>query len=264
MDRVTFEIAPLNERIRGAAVLVAAIVLMLVALTSAPWYTARIGDETLALRMFKVVDAPELTSYPSTLGHTLGAIAMMLFSLNVFVRLIFMVITIVYGSPLVKRGLFSSKLKVAWKSSLRAQIWTGVLTVLAVYTALDIPTLGVTGSSEQLAATITHSWGGVLFVIACVVTHVGLYLIARHPLLAQSQTWELPASEQPPRAPAPVRASRPMIKSPLPPAPNVATDPFRSPPRAPSLEDKLVRPALPTQSPAVVARENADEPSLLR
>jgi hypothetical protein len=61
-----------------------------------------------------------------------------------------------------------------------------------------------------------------------------------------------------------VRASRPMIKSPLPPAPNVATDPFRSPPRAPSLEDKLVRPALPTQSPAVVASDNADEPSLLR
>ena len=264
MDSVTFELAPMNERIRGAAVLGAAIVLMLVALTSAPWYTARIGDETFALQIFKVVDAPELTSYPSTLGHTLGAIAMMLFSLNVFVRLIYMSITIVYGSPLVKRGLFRSKLKVAWKSSVRAQVWTGVLTVLAVYTALDTPTLGVDGSSEKLAATVTHSWGGALFVIACVVAHVGLYLIARHPLLAQSQTWVPPASEQPRPAPAPARASRPMIKSPLPPAPNIAADPFRSPPRSTSLEDKLVRPALPTQSPAVVKTENADEPSLLR
>lgn len=264
MERVTFEIAPLEERIRGAAVLAAALVLTLIAMTLAPWYIAQHDGEALSVRLLSVADEPYLTSMPSSGLHMLGVYVLAVFEVAFVVRLAYMIVTIVYGSPLVKRGLFRSKFRVAWKSAFRAQVFAGIVTISAIYSALDIPTLQVSGTDVTLDATVRYSWGGALLVIACIVAHVGLYLIARHPLLAQSQTWELPASMQPQPVPAPVRASRPMIKSPLPPPPNLDADPFRSPPRASSIEDKLVRPALPTSTPAVVKSDNVDEPSLLR
>jgi hypothetical protein len=57
-----------------------------------------------------------------------------------------------------------------------------------------------------------------------------------------------------------------MIKSPLPPPPTGLTgDPFRSPaPASGTLDDKIVRPSLPTSTPKVAAGGSADEPSLLR
>jgi hypothetical protein len=147
----------------------------------------------------------------------------------------------------VKRGLFRSKMRVAWKSHLRAQIFTAIVTVLAISTALD-----------------AHARvGGLLFVLAAIVAHAGLYLINGDHRLAAVQLWAVPMAAPEPVTP-PARVVRPMIDSPLPPPPRIGDEPFRSPPPAARLEDRLVKPVLPTAVPEVVATGNADEPSFLR
>jgi hypothetical protein len=269
MDSVTFELAPTEARVRVVAVLVVSLALQAVAIFLAPWYIAHVNGESLTVGLLRVPDAPALGTR-TNLPHTLALIAMFLAGLRYLFALARLGITALLGRPQVRRGLFRSKLVVAWRSSLNAHITTAILLVLAVYATLDTPQLIVRDTDVVVATSLSHTWGGFALVLGFVIAHVGIYLIARDPLLAAAQCWALPAKidgvpTRPPSA-APARHERPMIKSPLPPPPTGVTgEPFRSPAAPPGrLDDKIVRPTLPTTTAKVVAGENVDEPSLLR
>lgn len=227
MDTVTFELAPRDVRIRAIGVLAASIALQLIA--------------------FALVTNSKRD--PSGAAHTIAAGLLLIWGIGHVIRLGIVGVTTFLGRPLVKRGLFRSKMKVAWKTHVGAQLFTAIATGLAVYTTLDAPVRSA----------------GIVFVVAFAVAHVGLYLIARDRRLAAVQLWAPPmAAPEPAAEKPPVRVARPMIDSPLPPPPRIGDDPFRAPPPAARLEDRLIKPALVTATPEVVATENADEPSFLR
>lgn len=227
MDTVTFELAPLEVRIRAIAVL-----------------AVSVGLQLLAASLLSKANI-EL----SGTGHFVAAALLFIFGLGLCARLVFASVATFMGRPHVRRGLFRSKMVVAWKSHLRAQVFTAFVTLLAVYTALD----------ARLRT------GGIVFVLAAIVAHVGLYLIARDRRLAAVHLWAAPmAAAEPEPVKAPARVLRPMIDSPLPPPPRIGDDPYRVPSPAARLEDKLVKPALVTATPEVVPSGNADEPSFLR
>ena len=222
---VTFELAPREIRLSAIGVLTASLGLLLVAL-------ALVSDSK---------------AEPSTTGHTIAAGLLLLFAIGLFVRLFYVGVTTFLGRPLVKRGLFHSKIRVAWKSYARAQIFTAVVTALAVYTALDAP----------------MRTSGTAFLLATLVAHFALYMIRSDSRLAAVQLWATPMAAPEPVKP-PARVLRPMIDSPLPPPPRIGDDPYRVPSPTARLEDKLVKPALATATPEVVATGNSDEPSFLR
>ncbi|HTL38825.1 MAG TPA: hypothetical protein VL326_37095 [Kofleriaceae bacterium] len=271
-DTVTFEIPPLSVRLRAIGVFAIAFGLQAYALTSAPWFTAKLGDKTFVIELARVRDMPDLTTRDSG-TQMIALIALLVFGLAYFVRSIQLAITMLIGHPTVRRGLFGSRLIVAWKTPLRAQIHTGILTVLTIVAAVSLPQLAVRESYAAIpGAEVTYSWGGAMLVFGCLMAHGVLYVIARDPQLAATQMWgnafEAPAYESAPALP-PKRRERPMIKPPLPPAPtNVEGAPFREPGSAggKSLESLLVRPKRPSTTPDVkpAADGSADEPSLLR
>jgi hypothetical protein len=254
METVTFDVAPREVRLRAAVVLAVSLGLQVLAFVAVPWFTLRFANgESMSVRFPDAHDADLSTR--SSLLHVIASIVLLIGGLGTIVRLGYFGATVVHGSPFVKRGLLRSKLIVAWKHSLGAHIQIAFMIVVAIYVAVAVPQTGIPG------ATLSMSWGGAVLVLGLVVAHASIWLVAGDARLADSQCWDSPSE---PVVPAPVRASRPMIKSPLPPPPAVNADPFRSPPRSNLLEDRLVRPALPTQTPAVVPTENVDEPSLLR
>jgi hypothetical protein len=226
MDTVTFELAPREVRVRAIAVVAASIGLVVIALL-----VGGRGHD------------------PSSAGHLIASGLLMIFGVGLAIRLALVGITTFLGRPLVKRGLFRSKIKVAWKTHTGAQVFTAFVTALAIFTALDAPV----------------RTSGLVFVGAAVVAHIALYLIASDRRLAAVQMWATPmAAPEPEPAQPPERVLRPMIDSPLPPPPRIVDDPFRAPPPTARLDDKLVKPALVTATPDVVATGNTDEPSFLR
>src|SRR4051794_34317056 len=99
MDTVTFELAPREVRLCAIGVLTASIGLLIVAMA--------------------LLDSK---AEPSTAGHMIAAGLLIIFGIGLFIRLVYVGVTTFIGRPLVKRGLFRSKMKVAWKSHMRAQI----------------------------------------------------------------------------------------------------------------------------------------------
>lgn len=275
-DSVTFEIPPFNVRLRAAALLAISVVLQVYAVSSAPWFTAKLGDETFVVELGRVRNMPELTTHESG-GHLLVMMLLFFVFFACFVRSIYLGITLLLGHPVIRRGLFRSRLMVAWKSPLRAYIFTVLAIVLGSATAYMLPGLELRdGHAGAIPGVVmSHSWGGGLFLFGLVMNLAVIRLVARDPQLAATQMWgnafEEPAYESAPALDKkPARRERPMIKSPLPPAPtNVEGTPFREPGAAAggsNLEKLLVRPARPATAPEVkpAADGNADEPSLLR
>jgi len=273
-DTVTFEIPPLNVRLRAVAVLAVSIALQVYALTSAPWFTAKFGDETYVVELGRVRDMPQLVTH-ETGGQMVVMLLLFVASFACFVRGIYLGITVLLGHPIVRRGLFRTRLMVAYKTPFRAHIFTAIATVLAAAYAYTLPQLALRDSfaGPIPGVEMAHSWGGAMLVVAFVIAHVAIHLVARDPQLAATQMWgdafEAPAYESAPALAKPARRERPMIKSPLPPAPtNVVGTPFREAGavRGSSLEDLVVRPARPATSPEVKppADGTGEEPSLLR
>jgi hypothetical protein len=273
-ETVTFEIPPLSVRLRAIAVLASSLVLFVYALTSAPWFMAKAGGETFVLELGHVRNAPALTTHEST-GQAVLMLALLVFGLAYMMRCVFLAGTLLLGRPHLRRGLFRSKLVVAWKTPLRAYVHGAILLAIGIGVAVMLPQLALRESYSTIipGAQVTYSWGGALFVFGLVMSLATIRYIARDPLLAATQMWgnafEAPAYESAPAVAKPARRERPMIKSPLPPAPtNVEGAPFREPGAGggSSLEKLLVRPARPATTPEVkpAADGNADEPSLLR
>ena len=264
-DIISFELAPQNVRFRVVGVFALSLAMQLVAIAWAPWFTAHVDGETFSVGLTTVSGHPELYTAPAGVLQILVLIVGFLLAIKYIVQLVYVGIIVFRGQPFVRRGLFKSKLRVAWKRLFRAHVHTAIVMVFGVTAALFVPQLLVHGTQQVIPAELTYSWGGILLVLGYVVAHVGIVMIKRDPLLAAPQTWAPPTSAMEPD-PKPVRTSRPMIQSPLPPRPvGTGSDPFREPPPAASIESRLVRPALPTSVPKVAASDQpGDEPSLLR
>src|SRR5258705_8957091 len=112
MDTVTFELAPSDVRFRAIGVLAASLALQLIAI-------ALLTDSKLD---------------PSSAGHMIAAGLLLIFSVGHILRLCVVGVTTYLGRPLVKPGLFRSKMLVAWKSHARAQVFTPFVSGSPVFT----------------------------------------------------------------------------------------------------------------------------------
>lgn len=246
-ETVTVEIPPTRTRLSGIALVLAGLVPVSLAFLQLGWFDVQRYGETVSMQLMRVPGHPSMMPSGDTV-YWLALISMALLGLGLVVRLVFLAITIWLGHPLVSRGLFRSVLKVAWLSPVRAHVHTLLVLALAIFIVVDKPGVSLGAVDVATADEVSRGLGGFVLIGGLVLVHVAIFVVSLGPLAA-TQLWE-----REPGAPRPARRERPMIKPPVPAAPRVDGDPFRSPPRA-DIESKLVKPpARPVEVP------RADDP----
>ncbi len=247
---------------RVLAVLAAGVALQWIAALAVGWYKLADDDLDVTIRPFDGAAPPALNA--GSAAYWVALAAFVLLGLRLFAKTLVFGIALAQGHPQVRRGLFdadaaaparwlrlTTRLQVAWLTPMRAYAHLGLF--LAATIALVVIVPGVAW------VPLVRGSGGFVMIAGIVATLAAVRLLARDPALAAVQGWaqpQLAAPEPtpPPDVPAPVR--RPMIKSPLPSPPsNIDTDPFRAPPAAGDLEQRLVRPVIAGATPL------ADDPS---
>ena len=206
-----------------------------IALFRAPWFIARVyGVREPVL----LIDAGG--SYVPLFA------AALLVNLYFFTRFLFAGFLLVNGRP-------TASGTIAWFTPRGAHAQGAFALAGGIAMNLFVPT------------TDARSWGGPLFVACIALAHVAIGLVARVPQLACTQGWAAPPAQSRPKkrrrwlrtAPQ----ERPLVKPPLPPAPNIGGDPFRAP--APTgIAAKLVKPPAKIDAPRADV-DNAPAPKLL-
>lgn len=260
-DVVTFEIPPLALRLRVVALLGASAALQALAVFYLPWFAVDFRGHRVGVHLLSVHDHPLLSTGGGEL-YSFAMLALLLGGFYYLVRVAYLAITLLIGHPVVKRGLFRSKLQVAWLSPAGAHVHTAILVVLAIVATASVPTLHVKGAGTAFHGDLARSWGGFVMLAGLLAMHAALYFIARRPELAATQCWA-PSAPMPPATTRPAPAPRPLSKRPLPPPPRFESDPFRAPP-APDLMSNLVRPADPVLAGPRADDPDAPPPQLLR
>lgn len=257
VDSVHFDIPPFATRVRHVLALALALVAIALAMKLG-WFTATNDGGSVTIELGRVRDMPAL-SIANGAAYYLLLIVTFFAGVYFFIRAAYMGVTVLIGNPLVKRGLFRSKLQVAWMSPRGAHIHTAILLGLAIVLVAWKPTLEMARLHAPVAADISYDLGGFVLIAGLLLVHLSIYLIARNPDIAESQMWN---RELAPAPAAPAPRERPMVKSPLPPPPKVDGDPFRGPP-AGELATRLVKTAAPPSAAPLAEDPTAEKPRLL-
>jgi hypothetical protein len=217
----------MTRRLAMTAVIAAILAAAACSAFGAPWYHASTRDYATPLGLFDIDD------------YVIVLLVAMLVNLYFFIRLMFTGLLLLHGGPMASRG-------VAWYTPLNAHLQGGCSLIGAIVMTAIPPSAAFLGPT----ATVTRSWGGVMFVGCNVLAHIAIAVIARDRVLAKTQTWVDDDGVPLKKRNRWIRVApqqRPLAKAPLATAAGFG-DPFRSAP-ATGLEAAIVKPAVKAAAP---------------